>query len=260
MFVSYKDLKLLRIMTITTILFDMDSTLNTIDEEAFSQKYFELLHDNYFPEFGMQYFRETLTEITMYVMSSKKSKELTVRTFMKEMSKNFKKSPKKIYDKFKSYYANEYSQLQEYVKPAKFARKAVQLSFEKGYNVIIATTPIFTEHAILQRLNWSGVADFNYQLITHAENMYFSKPREEYYLEIRKKINRKSEECIMVGNEFLADIVAPTKLGMKTFYCATNSEDDFFYSPELKRFSKIKPTYFGNLEYYIQLITDDFNI
>lgn len=258
MFVTYKDIKLLRIMPITTILFDMDSTLNTIDEMAFSQKYFELLHMNYFQEFDLQYFSDTLTEITRNVMLSKNSKELTVNTFMKEMSRNFRKSPKKIYDKFKTYYANEYSKLQEYVKPAKFARKAVQLSIQKEYDVIIATTPIFTEHAIMQRLSWSGVADFNYQLITHAENMHSSKPREEYYLEIRKKIKRKSEECLMIGNEFLSDIVAPTKLGMKTFYCTINCDDDYFISPELKRFSKIKPTYAGTLENYIQLITDGF--
>jgi FMN phosphatase YigB (HAD superfamily) len=191
-------------------------------------------------------------------MYSKNSKELTVNTFMKKMAKSFKKPAKKIYEKFKSYYANEYSNLKKYVKPAKHAKKSVKLCIENDYTVIIATTPIFTEHAIMQRLAWSGVADFSYKLITHAENMHFSKPREEYYLEIQKKIKRKSNECIMIGNEFLADIVAPTKLGMKTFYCAknNNNNDDFFFSPELKRFSKIKPTYSGTLEDFIQLIND----
>jgi FMN phosphatase YigB (HAD superfamily) len=245
------------IMAITTILFDMDSTLNTIDEIAFSQKYFQLLHENYFSEFDLLFFSESLTEITRNVMLSKSSKELTVNTFMKEMSKSFKKPAKNIYEKFKSYYANEYSSLKKYVKPAKDAKKSVKLCIEKGYTVVIATTPIFTEHAILQRLSWSGVAGFNYKLITHAENMHFSKPREEYYLEIQKKIKKKSNECIMIGNEFLADIVAPTKLGMKTFYCTKNNKnDDYFFSPELKRFSKIKPTYTGTLKDFIQLIND----
>ncbi|NHK32876.1 MAG: HAD family hydrolase [Asgard group archaeon] len=245
------------IMAITTILLDMDSTLNKIDEIAFSQEYFQLLHENYFSEFDLQFFYETLTEITRNVMLSKNSKELTVNTFMKELSKSFKKPAKKIYEKFKTYYTNEYSNLKKYVKPAKYSKKAVKLCFEKEYTVIIATTPIFTEHAIMQRLNWSGVADFNYKLITHAENMHFSKPREEYYLEIQKKMKLKSDECIMIGNEFLADIVAPTKLGMKTFYCTkNNSNDDYFISPELKRFSKIKPTYSGTLGNFIQLIKD----
>ncbi|NHJ47164.1 MAG: HAD family hydrolase [Asgard group archaeon] len=245
-------------MGINTILFDLDSTLNTINEMEFSRKYFTLLHNSYFSDFELQFFCDTLTDITRNVMLSKNSRELNAKKFMKEISKHFKKKPKKLFEDFRAYYANEYTQLEEFVNPAPFAKETVKIAFDKGYDVIIATTPIFLEHAINLRIGWSGVSDFDYKLITHAENMCSSKPREEYYVEILKKVKKKPSECFMVGNEFLGDIVGPTKLAIKTFYCPQTTTNDLFVSPELKRFSKIKPTYQGTMKDLKELIINGF--
>lgn len=246
-------------MTITTVLFDMDSTLNSIDEIEFSQKYFKMLHERFFSEFELQYFYDSLTDITRNVQLSRSPRELAVKTFMKEMSKRYKKPQKKLYEDFKDFYATDYNQLEEFVRPAEGAQEAVQTCFDKGYNVVIATTPVFTEAAIMKRLTWSGMGEFTFKLVTHAENMHFSKPLEEYYTEILKKVKKKPFECIMVGNEFMGDVVSPTRIGIKTFYVPIRPEnDDLFISPELRRFSKIKPTYRGKLPDFTKLVKNDF--
>lgn len=246
-------------MTITTVLFDMDSTLNSIDEIEFSHKYFKMLHERFFSEFELQYFYDSLTEITKNVMFSRSPRELAVKTFMKEMSKEYKKPQKKLYEDFKDFYATDYNQLEEFVRPAKGAKEAVQTCFDKGFTVVVATTPVFTEDAIMRRLKWSGMEEFTFELVTHAENMHFSKPREEYYQEILKKIKKKSSECIMVGNDFFNDIVSPTRIGMKTFYTPLRLEnEDLFVSPELKRFSKYKPTFKGKLSDFSNIVKNDF--
>ena len=100
---------------------------------------------------------------------------------------------------------------------------------------------------------------FTFKLVTHAENMHFSKPLKEYYTEISKKIKKKPSECIMVGNEFLGDVHGPTRAGMKTFYVPIRPEnEDLFIAPELKRFSKIKPTYRGKLSDFTKIAKNDF--
>ncbi len=248
-------------MEITTVLFDMDSTLNTIDELAFSSKYFKMLHNKYFNELDVQYFYETLTEITKKVMFSRLPRERNIKTFMREMAKYYKRKPKKLYTDFLEFYSNDYNELSVYVQPAEFGREAVQLCLDKGLEIVLATTPIFPEIAIKKRMDWSGLSDFEFKLVTHAENMYFCKPREEYYLEILKKIKRKAENCIMVGNEFLTDIVGPIKIGMPTFHCSENPQkDSLFVSPELERFSKLQPTFRGNLQTFISLVKRDFQV
>lgn len=247
-------------MTITTVLFDMDSTLNSIDEIEFSQKYFKMLHERFFSEFELQYFYDSLTDITIDVMNSRSPRELAVKTFMKEMSKRYKKPQKKLYDDFKDFYATDYNQLEEFVRPAEGAQEAVQTCFDKGYNVVIATTPVFTEAAIMKRLTWSGMGAFTFKLVTHAENMHFSKPLKEYYTEISKKIKKKPSECIMVGNELLGDVYGPDRAGMKTFHVTIRpeNEEDLFIAPELRRFSKIKPTFRGKLSDFIKIAKNDF--
>jgi FMN phosphatase YigB (HAD superfamily) len=246
-------------MTITTILFDMDSTLNSIDEMEFSRKYFKMLHERFFSEFDLGFFYDTLTEITKNVMLSRSPRELAIKTFMKEMSKCYKKSQKKLYEDFKEFYATDYNQLEEFVRPAEGAQELVQMCFDKGFTVIIATTPVFTEDAIMRRLRWSGMSEFTFELVTHAENMHFSKPLVDYYTEIMKKTKKKPIECIMVGNEFMGDIVAPTRLGMKTCYVPIKPQnEDLFVSPELKRFSKIKPTYKGRLSDFTEIVKNGF--
>jgi FMN phosphatase YigB (HAD superfamily) len=239
----------------------MDSTLNEIDERHFSKNYFNLLHKNYFSYLTVEYFFDNLTDITRHVMVSSSPDQLNIDTFMIEMSKTFDRTPEELFDTFMSFYTNEYDKLKKHVRPNKVAKQILKNCVDKGIEIVIATTPVFPEIAISKRLKWGKLDKFNYKLITHAENMHFSKPREEYYLEILDKIGRDVNECLMVGNEFLGDIVGPTKMGMKTFYCPNpNSDDDFFTAPELKRFSKIKPTASGSLEEFNELLMNDFNL
>ncbi|HUU79152.1 MAG TPA: HAD family hydrolase [candidate division Zixibacteria bacterium] len=242
-------------MTINTLLFDMDSTLISIDEQGFSKKYFHLLHKTHFYELDFMFFVDAMVDITRYVMTTKLPKELTVDTFVKEMSKHFEISPEEIKSNLLDFYHNEYSQLKSYIRPVRGVKKLIKNCFAKGYDVVVATTPIFPEVAIMKRLKWGGLHNFDYKLVTHAENMYYSKPQEEYYTEVLSKINKEINECLMIGNEFMADIIGPTKLGMKTFYSPLPSiNDELFVSPELKRFSKIRPSYQGTMSDLAKLI------
>jgi len=248
-------------MPITTVLFDMDSTLNSIDVINFSHQYFKTLHERFFSELDINYFNESLNDITKFVMTRRTPKELTIKTFMKLMSKEYKKPAKKLYEDFKEFYATDYNQLKEFVKPAEGAYEAVKACFDKGYTVIIATTPVFTEDAIMRRLQWSGMGEFNFELVTHAENMHYSKPLEEYYYEILKKIKmkKKPHQCIMVGNEYVSDVFSPSRVGLKTFYTPQEPEsEELFVSPELKRRLKVRPTYEGKLTDFTKLIENGF--
>jgi len=59
-----------------------------------------------------------------------------------------------------------------------------------------------------------NVEDF--LLITDYEAMHFCKPNIEYYQEILTIIEKKPQECLMVGNDVQEDLIA-SQLGIKTF-------------------------------------------
>ncbi|MFW9921965.1 MAG: HAD family hydrolase [Candidatus Thorarchaeota archaeon] len=244
-------------MVINALLFDMDSTIIQIEEYDFSKNYFQLLHNHYFPELDMRFFYQSMHEITKNVMINSFPKEFTMETFMREMSSKFNQTPEELYVKFMSFYNNEYDKLEKYISPMKGVKNLMNECIERGFEIIVATTPVFPEVAITKRLKWGGLGDFDFKLVTHAENMHFSKPRVEYYIEILSYIKKKVTECMMIGNEFIGDIVGPTKLGMKTFYCPVPSINEEFYdSPEFKKYNKIKPNYTGSIADFTDLLNN----
>ncbi|MFX1385195.1 MAG: HAD hydrolase-like protein, partial [Promethearchaeota archaeon] len=141
-----------------------------------------------------------------------------------------------IIDKF---YETEFPKLQIHFTTRPNARPLMKEIFIKNYKVVIATTPLLPEIAIRQRLDWAGVGDFPYHLITTIENSYVSKSLTNllYYKNIIDEIDLPAELCLMVGDE-AKDMIA-ANLGCKTFLVDspnTNLDDSI---PE--------PTYHGTL-------------
>ncbi len=139
-----------------------------------------------------------------------------------------------LFDKF---YEEEFKKLQKFTKKKPEARKVIQTAFNKGYKVVIATTPVFPLTAIEQRLDWAGIGDFPYDLITSIENSYATKPNLLYYQLIFKYLNLSAKECMMVGDED-KDMVC-SKLGSQTFLVNNSNTNLSAETPE--------PTYKGNL-------------
>lgn len=96
------------------------------------------------------------------------------------------------------------------------AKRLVQDAKNKGYTVALATNPLFPECAIETRLSWIGLKPSDFTLVTHYSNSSFCKPNPGYYEEVLSKINKKPEECLMVGNNVAEDMCAKA-LGMEVF-------------------------------------------
>ncbi|MHA1688680.1 MAG: HAD family hydrolase [Promethearchaeota archaeon] len=199
---------------INSILFDLDGTLI-------------ILHDNFIPEYikllskRVSHLIKSSKFIAKLIIVSKKVEEndgsdtnenVYAKTFFPAIG--FKREElEPIFDQF---YEEDFSKLKEFTTYKPEAREAVKKAAMKGYELVIATTPILPRTAILQRMEWAGVADVNYRLITSYENMRATKPNLFYFKQILEEIGRKPEECLMVGNEE-KDMVA-AKLGIKTFF------------------------------------------
>ena len=78
---------------------------------------------------------------------------------------------------------------------------------EKGYNLILATNPIFPRIATLNRIKWAGLDPNDFMYISTYENSHYSKPSIKYYEEILNKLNLNKEECLMIGNDTSEDYV-----------------------------------------------------
>lgn len=118
--------------------------------------------------------------------------------------------------KFDEYYLNEFAILKEHLDDNSEMIEAIQLLKEEGYQLVIATNPMFPPSAVEQRILFSGlnIADFIYY--SDFEKHTRTKPTPEYYEEVCSINNLDPKHCLMVGNDMKEDVSAQA-VGMDTW-------------------------------------------
>jgi len=223
---------------IKAILFDLDGTLLDVDLDKFISQYLNLLAQSVAHIIPPKKFISKILKASKAVEknNSRKTNEEVYADLFFPLEGHTKEDIKPFFDKF---YEHDFSKLRQYTRKKPEARAVVQQAFDKGYDVIIATTPLLPATAIEQRLEWAGVADFPYRLITTIENSHATKSLTHllYYDQILDKIGYPADVCLMVGDED-KDIIAG-RLGMKTFLITDKNKE---FSPEIP-----EPTFKGSL-------------
>jgi FMN phosphatase YigB (HAD superfamily) len=214
---------------IEAVLFDIDNTLILFDERKFFETYSKKLYLAFQDLMRPEDFIQKLIRSTQ-VMTNNDGKKPNAEFFIDDFSNGIDVNKKELWRRFEKFYATEFDQF-------KYLATRVEGSFEviseikkRGLKIVVASNPMFPANVQLMRLNWAGLKNFSFDLITNAENSTFCKPHLNYYLEICSKIKVKPENCLMVGNDPFNDMIA-SKTGMKT-YLTTDSEA---YSIELSR-------------------------
>lgn len=205
-----------------TILFDLDNTLILFDEVKFLKAYIHkvapIMADIVSPPTLWQMVLKA-TKTVLHNNGELTNKEVFFGTF----TKGLEDRTEEIWNRFLKFYNNEFDQLKSLVSVNKGVSEIFSLVSKKDIKIVIASNPFWPRIAMEKRMGWAGLDTSKVNLITHLENMHFCKPRLEYYQEICNKINEKPEDCLMVGDDPVNDMVAG-KLKMKTFLTTDNKK------------------------------------
>jgi HAD superfamily hydrolase (TIGR01549 family) len=225
------------------ILFDLDGTLIDVDLDKFIPGYLNLIASSLAhlipPKKVVRALLKT-SEIINRNDGKITNEEAFINYFFPIEGYNWE-DLQPIFDDF---YENKFKELRKFTKKKPEARKVMETVFNNGFKVVIATTPALPITSIEQRLDWAGIGDFPYDLITSVENSYATKPNLLYYELIFKHLNVSAQECIMVGDEDKDMVCA--KLGSQTFLVNSPSTDLKEDTP--------KPTYRGELKGLMQIL------
>ncbi len=201
---------------IKNILFDLDGTLLPMDQDEFTKVYLKtictsMIQHGFEPKqlagAIWEGFKKMVTN-----HSDKTNEEIFWNSFSKTYGEDIiLKKP--VFDEF---YRTDFNSISSVCGISEKAQHTVEYLKNEGYNIIIATLPVFPKTAVENRLKWAGLSPDDFSYITTYENSTRCKPDPEYYSEILIKNNLSPSECIMVGNNVDEDMIAE-KVGIQGF-------------------------------------------
>jgi len=225
-------------MKIEAVLFDIDNTLILFDERKFFETYSKRLYLAFRDLMSPQEFIQKLIRSTQ-VMTNNNGKITNAEFFINDFTNEFAVNKKEMWQRFENFYATEFDQFKYLASPVKGAFEVISEIKNRELKIVIASNPMFPENVQRMRLNWAGLNNCSFDLITSADNSTFCKPHLNYYLEICSKIKVKPENCLMVGNDPFNDMIA-SKTGMKTYLTIDSEKYSIELSRELAKNTKLE--------------------
>lgn len=127
-------------------------------------------------------------------------------------------TPETLENALNRFYVDYYPELNQFSEPIDIVPGLVEGLLERGYQVVIATNPLYPQYVIEMRTRWAGLDPAAFARVTYMENSHFAKPQPHYYEEIMAHIGYEPYEAIMVGDNWRNDIIPAAHVGMRTFW------------------------------------------
>jgi len=197
------------------VLFDLDNTLVLYDEMSFLKSYFPMAAAWFADIIPAEKFADKLLQATM-IMQQNDGTMSNRERFLAAFCQGTGWSKDDIWSRFEKFYAQDWDRFKDTIAVNDCAKEVFLDVRRRNLKIVIATNPIWPLIAQMKRLQWAGLADMDFALVTHIDNMGYCKPQLGYFRQISEKIGEKPEDCLMVGDDPANDMVA-AKIGMKTF-------------------------------------------
>ena len=213
---------------IRAVLLDLDDTLLDNDMQQFLTHYFAALGRRTAQLVAPDQLVSALLASTRVMMNNHDPNITNQQAFDADFFSRLGYPESQVRPIFDFFYEEDFPALKRYTGVRPQARTLVQTLLERGYDVVIATNPMFPRRAIDHRLEWAGVIDFPFKLVTSYENSHFCKPNPSYYREILEKVGCHPQEAIMVGDDWGNDIEPAHQAGLHTYRLMDTAQDNTY--------------------------------
>lgn len=210
------------------LFFDLDGTLLPMEYEPFFRAYLKSIAGFCANLLNPHLFIEYLLDSTEKMLQND-GLETNEEVFMRYFLPQIGYGKDEVYPLLEDYYATDFKKLKDYTKPSDLAPKIIESALAAGWDVVLATNPLFPLTAIKERMRWAGIDNFSWLHITSYETSRFCKPNLSYYQEIIQLLSLKPQDCWMIGNDCHEDMVAK-KIGFRTYLvkdCLIKKDENF---------------------------------
>lgn len=203
-----------------TLLIDLDNTLLSNDLQTFLPAYLQTLGEHLKEYAKPKLLVRALMDATQRLIENKQPNLTLKEVFDSAFYPALGLQPQDMHEAITAFYQEVFPTLRRYTQPRPEAQVLVEQALSKGYEIVIATSPLFPRVAIIQRLEWAGISPYlhNLRLITSYENFHFCKPNPAYYTEILSQLGWLDGGAVMIGDDLVNDILPASRAGLPVFW------------------------------------------
>lgn len=238
-----------------TLLIDLDDTLLTNDVDRFLKQYFERLSTTLAPYVDPERMMSAMMAAVRAMLSKTDPAGTMEEVFSQSFYPGIGIAQSELRGVFEEFYRNEFPRLRSLTSQRSEAVQLCKNAMEHGWQIAIATNPLFPETAIRQRLVWAGLDPdkFPFAWITSFETAHYSKPHPAYYAEILAQLRWPDGPIVMIGNDFKDDIQPAEEIGLATFWLCENCD----HLPPLVRNPLSSQGAFAKLDQWLETIKSE---
>jgi FMN phosphatase YigB (HAD superfamily) len=228
------------VTTIKAVLLDLDNTLLYNPDRPFAMAFLSALNEHFLAAIGYTGTTDAVRQFIGLTHQGRDGTQSNSALFYDLLAQATGQTAQTLQNVMASFYRDVYPALRSCVKLIPNAARLVNLLYDGGFAVVIATNPIYAASAIQQRMVWAGLPDpenrsGRYALVTSADNMHFSKPDPAYYAEILGRVGVEPDEALLLGDSERNDMLPGQRLGLHTY--PVHAENPLQLNEVLARFA-----------------------
>jgi FMN phosphatase YigB (HAD superfamily) len=203
-----------------TLLIDLDDTLLQNDIHTFLPHYLKAFGKEVAPYVDPGRFVQKLMAGTQ-AMSQNRQPDCTLReVFEAVFFPGLGVDVEQFREIAEQFYAQVFPTLRHLTRPLASAVPLIEQAQARGYNIVIATNPLFPLTAIEQRLEWANlpVKRYAFDLIASNETFHFAKPEPAFFAEALARLGWPDGNVLVVGDDVEHEVAASHRMGLPVFW------------------------------------------
>ncbi|OHB32822.1 MAG: hypothetical protein A2X84_04135 [Desulfuromonadaceae bacterium GWC2_58_13] len=202
------------------VFFDLDGTLLQVEMKHFIPAYTRGLAACFDDVADPKRFADVLLRATLALLRRQDGTRSNESFFLEMVADSLDIDAELYNRRLRQYCGDGLQRLACLVRPHPLARDILERCSQAGLRVVLATNPVFPRPVVEARMNWGGLQDYPFELITSYENSRFCKPHRGYFADILETMGLLPEQCLMIGNDTEHDLAA-REAGVATFLVDT---------------------------------------
>jgi FMN phosphatase YigB (HAD superfamily) len=204
-----------------SLLFDLDDTLLDSNIDSLIPAYFQKLAGYLAEKIPPEKMLPELMRATRTMYTSTRLDATLEQVFSDQFYPPLGTTRADLAGQIDRFYDEVFPTLQPLTQPRPAAIALVEWALAQGWQVNVATDPLFPRKAILHRLRWAGLPPENvpFGLISDFQTFHFAKASVAYYPEFLAHMDWDGKSpLLMVGDSLERDVIPARRAGLPIFW------------------------------------------